>query len=56
MAGSLKFYSKDEAVNFNADIGNNAAFVFFECKTKLSEDTIAQPVPKRSQLPCHQNI
>ena len=44
--GSLWFYSKDEATNFNANIGNNAAFVFSKCK--LQEDTVAQPAPNNN--------
>ena len=39
--GSLWFYSKDEATNFNAGIGNNSAFKSFEHKAKLLEDIIA---------------
>ena len=42
-AGSLWFYSKDEATNFNADIENNNAFKSFEYKTKLVGETKAQP-------------
>ena len=38
--GTLWFYSKDEATNFNADIGNNNAFKFFEYKVKLLENTV----------------
>ena len=33
--GSLWFYSKDEATNFNADIANDNNFRFFKYKTKL---------------------
>ena len=37
--GSLWFYSKDEATNFNADIANNINnFKSFEYKAKLSEN------------------
>ena len=43
--GSLWFYSKDEIINFNADIANNAAFKFCKCKIKLLEDTVAQSAP-----------
>ena len=39
--GSLWFYSKDEATNFDADIGNNNAFKSFQFKAKLLESTIA---------------
>ena len=31
--GSLLFYSKDEATNFNVDIGNDVAFESFMSKT-----------------------
>ena len=41
--GSLSFYSKDEATNFNANIGNNNAFKSFKYKTKLLQNTVAQP-------------
>ena len=37
--GSLWFYSKDEATNFDADISNNA-FKSFEYKAKLLENTV----------------
>ena len=33
--GSSWFYSKDEAANFNADIGNDNNFKYFKYKTKL---------------------
>ena len=33
--GSLWFYSKDEATNFNADIVNRNNFKFFNYKAKL---------------------
>ena len=33
--GSLWFYSKDEATNFDVDIANNNAFKSFEYKAKL---------------------
>ena len=32
--GSLWFYSKDEATDFNADIANNNNFKFFKYKAK----------------------
>ena len=41
--GSLWFYSKDEATNFNADIANTDDFEFFKYKAKLSGNTVAQP-------------
>ena len=40
--GSLWFYSKDEAINFNADIvNNNNSFKSFEYKTKLLGNIVA---------------
>ena len=41
--GSLWFYSKDEATDFNAVIGNDNSFKSFEYKTKLLGNTVAQP-------------
>ena len=41
MTGSLRFYSKDEAANFNADITNNDAFKYFKYEDKLLGNTIA---------------
>ena len=43
--GSLWFYSKDEATNFNADIANDDSFKSFKYKAKLLGNTAAQPVP-----------
>ena len=43
--GSLWFYSKHEAINFNADIRINAIFKSFMYKTKLVGETEAQPAP-----------
>ena len=43
--GSLWFYSKDEATDFNGDIANTNDFKSFKCKAKLLEDTVAQPEP-----------
>ena len=37
--GSLQFYSKDEATNFNADIGNKKSFKYFKYKNKLIGNT-----------------
>ena len=37
--GSLQFYSKDEATNFNADIGNKKSFKSFKYKNKLIGNT-----------------
>ena len=36
--GSLWFYSKDNATNFNADVDNNNNFKYFGYKTKLLEN------------------
>ena len=44
-AGSLWFYSKDEATNFNNNLENTDNFKSFEYKTKLLGNTITQPVP-----------
>ena len=43
--GSLWFYSKDEATDFNAVIANNNSFKSFEYKTKLLGNTVTQPDP-----------
>ena len=43
--GSLWFYSKDEATDFNAVIVNNNSFKSFEYKTKLLGNTVTQPDP-----------
>ena len=37
--GSLWFYSKDEATNFNVDIGDNVAFKSSVYRTKLPGET-----------------
>ena len=42
--GSLWFYSKDEATNFNADIANDNNFKSFMYKAKSLETTVAQPL------------
>ena len=39
MTGSLWFYSKDEANNFNNDIANTNNIKFFSCKAKLLRNT-----------------
>ena len=39
--GSLWFYSKDEAANFNADIADDNNFKSFKYKTKLLGNTEA---------------
>ena len=38
--GSLWYYFKDEATNFNADIANNRTFKSLEYKTKLFDNTV----------------
>ena len=40
--GSLWFYSKDEATNFNADIENLDDFKSFKYKAKLTGNTVAK--------------
>ena len=39
--GKLRFYSKDEGTNFNADIANDNNFKSFEYKAKLLGNTFA---------------
>ena len=57
--GSLWFYSKDEATNFNANIANIDNFKFFKYKAKLLRNTEAQDdnatngILKMQQLLCH---
>ena len=46
--GSLWFYSRDEATNFDADVANSDAFKSFKYKAKLLEDTIAEPAPNEA--------
>ena len=41
ITGSLWFYSKDEATNFNADIANANNYKSFTYKVKLLENTEA---------------
>ena len=43
--GSIWFYSKDEAINFNFNFINNDVFKSFKYKAKLLRDTVAQPAP-----------
>ena len=43
--GTFQFYSKDEAINFNADIAYNNDFKSFKYKAKLLGNTEAQPAP-----------
>ena len=45
--GSLWFYSKDEAFNFNNDIENTDDFKPFQYKVKLVGNTVAQPTPNQ---------
>ena len=40
--GSLWFYSKDEATNFNVDIENTDDFKSFKDKAKLIGNTVAE--------------
>ena len=40
--GSLWFYSKDEATNFNIDIENTDDFKSFKDKAKLIGNTVAE--------------
>ena len=46
--GSLWFYSKDEATNFNNNIANTNSFKFFKFKAKVSENTVAQLAPNEA--------
>ena len=46
-AGSLWFYSKDEATNFTANIANTNDFKSFKYKAKLLENTEAQTTPNQ---------
>ena len=46
--GSLRFYSKDEATNFNVDIEDNVNFKSFVYKVKLVGETEAQPTPNNN--------
>ena len=43
--GSLQFYSKDEATDFNNNIANTDDLKSFNYKTKLLENTVAQFAP-----------
>ena len=42
---SLWFYSKDQAIDFNADIANTNNFKSFKYKAKLLGKTVAHPAP-----------
>ena len=46
--GSLWFYSKDEATNFNADIANANNSKYVKYKAKLLENTVAYPAPNQA--------
>ena len=41
--GSLWFYSKDEATNYNNGISNKNEFKSFKAKAKLLRNTVSQP-------------
>ena len=43
--GSLRFYSKDEAINFNNDIENTDDFKSFKYKAKFLGNAVAQSTP-----------
>ena len=47
-AGSLWFYSKDEATNVNANIATNDGFKSFKYKTKLVGERDAQIAPNNN--------
>ena len=54
--GSLWFYSKDEATDFNADIDNTDDFKSFKYKAKSIETVVEEGaigIPKMQQLLCH---
>ena len=46
--GSLWFYSKDEAANFNNDIENTDDFKSFEYQAKVLGNTYRSPCSKSS--------
>ena len=46
--GSLWFYSKDEATNFDNDIANTDNFKSFKYKTEWLENAPAQPTPNQA--------
>ena len=48
MEGSLRFYSRDEATNFNADVGKKFIFKFFVYITKLVGETEAHRAPNNN--------
>ena len=46
--GSLWFYPKDKAINFNNDIANTDAFKSFEFNAKLLGNIVAQPATNQA--------
>ena len=46
--GSLWYYSKDEATNFNNNIANTNNFKSFKNKAKLLENTVGQHNPNHA--------
>ena len=46
--GSLWFYSKDEATNFNNDIANTSEFKSFKYKSKILGNSVVQPEPNQA--------
>ena len=44
---SVRFYSEDEATNFNHNIANTDAFKSFKYKAKLLRNAAAQPAPNK---------
>ena len=46
--GSLWFYSKNEATDFNADIANDNNSKFLKYRAKLLGNTVAQPNPNQA--------
>ena len=46
--GSLWFYSKDGATNFNNDIENTDDFTYFKYKAKFLGNTVAHPNPNQA--------
>ena len=49
-AGSLWFYSKDEATNFNADIAKDNNFQSFKYKANFLENTEANRILKNETI------
>ena len=48
--GSLWFYSKDEATNFNANIANTGNFKSFKYNTKICGNRVAQTIPNADDV------